>query len=201
MLNKLRQESIRKIFDLYETEPPHAYQVTKLALIIFDKTFGLIHNMGDNERDLLEAGALLHDIGYYISAKSHNKNAYKLIEKELIPGFTELEKEIIGNITRYHRGKLPQKKHKNYSDLSIKDRSLVNKLSAFVRLADALDRSHRSVINDIDILNDSFYKILIVILKLKTPDCASEIWKAKDKKDLFEKEFNLQLKFEVAKAD
>ncbi len=199
MINKLREESISKIFNKYEREPSHAYQVTKLALVIFDKTRGLIHNLGDNERDLLEAGSLLHDIGYYICAKGHNKNSYKLIEQEFLPGFSDREKEIIGNIARYHRGKLPKRTHTCYAPLSENDKALVNKLSAFTRLADALDRSHCSVIEDIDFIHDAFYRSLIVFLKLNTPDCTFELLKARDKKDLFEKEFNLELRFEIKK--
>lgn len=198
MINRLREESIENIFNKYESEPSHARQVTKLALIIFDKTGDMLHSMGENERDLLEAGSLLHDIGYYISAKGHNKNSYKLIEKEKLPGFSETEKEIIGNITRYHRGKLPKKSHSRYWGLSDKNKSIINKLSSFLRLADALDRSHCNVINDIDFVYDSFYRTLCLLLKLNTPDCSFELQKARDKKDLFEKEFRLELKFKIA---
>lgn len=198
MINNLREETIKNIFNRYEMEPSHAKQVTKIALIIFDKTKGLIHNLGLNERDLLEAGTLLHDIGYYIAAKGHNKNSYKLIEKETLPGFSEREKEIIGNIARYHRGKMPKSKHSCYEALTGNEKSIVNKLSAFVRVADALDRTHCSVVDNLDFIYDSFSHTLTVLLKLHTPDCSFEILKANDKKDLFEKEFNLELRFEVA---
>lgn len=197
MINNLREESVRHIFNRYEFEPSHAEQVTKLALIIFDKTRDMLHSLGDNERDILEAGSLLHDIGYYISAKGHNKNSRKLIEKENMPGFSEREKEIIANIARYHRGKLPKKSHSSYNRLSYNDKSLVNKLSAFTRVADALDRSHCNVVNDIDFVQDPFCHTLTLFLKLNTPDCSFEIIKAKDKKDLFEKEFGFEVKFEV----
>jgi len=197
LINQVRQESIRNIFYKYEREPSHSEQVKKLALIIFDKTKGLIHKMSDNERDLLEAGALLHDTGYYISAERHNKNSYKLIEKEDISGFTAQEKLIIGNIARYHRGKTPEKKHSCYSALCYENRRIVNKLASFVRLADAFDRSHRNVVGDLDFTLDSMSHRLFVFLKLNTPDCSFEILKAKDKKDLFEKEFRIELRFEV----
>lgn len=195
MLKETGRESVRKIFNRYEQEPSHAEQVNKIALIIFDKTKGLIHNMSDNERELLEAGALLHDIGYYISAKGHNKNSYKLITENTLPGFSGQETEIIANIARYHRGKPPKDKHSCYAFLSQHDKHLVNRLGAFVRLADAFDRSHRNVINDLDFVFDSFLKTLIIVLKLNAPDCFFEILKAKDKKDLFEKEFGLNIKF------
>lgn len=181
----------------YELEPMHAHQVKKLALIIFDKTQGLIHNLTKNQRELLEAGALLHDIGYYISAKNHHKNAQKLILQDKLEGFSEKEVKIIANITRYHRGKLPNKKHENYMSLSEVNRKLVNKLGAFVRLADALDRTHCSVVDDMEFTLDSFSDLLTVGLKLNTPSYYFEMCKAQDKKDLFEKEFHYELQFQV----
>ncbi len=197
MIDHKRQESIIKLFNKYESEPAHSQQVTKLALILFDKTKGIVHNLSENERDLLEAGALLHDIGYYISADKHNKNAYKLIMKNDLPGFSQEEKQIIANIARYHRGKLPRKKHNCYNCLSNEAKSAVNKLGALVRLADGLDRTHRSVINDLEFTVDFKKSTIIVFLKLNTPDCSFEILKAQDKKDFFEKEFGLKLKFKV----
>ena len=194
MICRTKWNSTENLFSKYELEPAHAEQVKKLALIIFDKTKGLIHDMSDNERDLLEAGALLHDIGYYISAEGHNKNSYKLIMQDKIDGFSEQETEIIANITRYHRGKLPNKKHFSYINMPQKDRQLVNKLGAFVRLADAFDRTHCNVINNLDFILDSFTCTLIIYLKPDMPDCTFELAKAEDKKDLFEKEFGLNVK-------
>jgi len=192
LINQIREESIKKISNKYESEPEHALQVKKLALIIFDKTKGMIHNMSDNEKDLLEAGAILHDIGYYICAKGHNKNSYNLITQEDLQGFSMLEKEIIGNIARYHRGKLPKAKHSCYTELPDEAKSVVNKLGAFARLADGLDGSHCNVVDDLDFSYDTFTNELLVILKLNTPDYTLEILKAEDKKDFFEKIFNLK---------
>lgn len=194
-MNKTREKTIRTIFYNYEREPGHAEQVTRLALIIFDRTKGLIHNLTDNDRDLLHAGAMLHDIGYYISANKHHKNAMILIDKEAMPGFSQLEKDIIANIIRYHKGKLPKSKHERYTKLSEKDKTTVNKLAGILRIADALDRSHCSIVEDIEITLDSFYNNITMILKIKTPYFAAEISKANEKKNLFEKEFGLTVKF------
>lgn len=198
MTNQTRQTSVRDMFNKYELEPAHAEQVTKLALTIFDKTTGIIHKMSDNERELLEAGALLHDIGYFIGAKGHNKNAHKLITQDRLEGFNDREIEIIANIARYHRGKLPNKKHTSYMSLTNDEKQIVNRLSAFVRLADALDRTHCNVVNDIDFQLDSMFRILNLKLNLNTPSYYFEICKANEKKDLFEKEFNLDLRFITA---
>lgn len=193
-MEKTRENTIKEIFRKYEQEPAHAEQVAKLALIFFDKTKGL-HNLSSNERDLLEAGALLHDIGYYISASKHHKNAMSLIDSEVMPGFSSVEKEIIANIARYHKGKLPKNKHDRYASLSENDKAIVNKLGGILRIADALDRSHNNIVEDMDIILNSFYNNMTICLRLNTPECSAEIIKADEKKDLFEKEFGLSIKF------
>lgn len=194
LMEKTRENTIKEIFRKYEQEPAHAEQVARLALLFFDKTKDL-HNLSNNERDLLEAGAFLHDIGYYISANKHHKNAMFLIDNEAMPGFSSLEKEIIANIARYHKGKLPKNKHDRYSKLSENDKAIVNKLGGILRIADALDRSHNNIVEDMDIILNSFYNNMTICLKLNTPECSSEIIKADEKKNLFEKEFDLSVKF------
>ena len=197
MINAQTQKSITYLLQKYEQEPVHAKQVTKLALLLFDKTKGFLHNYSDKERSLLEAGSLLHDIGYAISARNHNKHSAELIRSERPSGFTEEEIEIIANITRYHRGKYPKEKHKKYAYLSEGAKELIRKLSAFTRFADALDRSHYSVIKDFDCSYDPYTRILYLILNLNSPDCSIEVTKAQSKKDLFEEEFSVEIQFRI----
>lgn len=195
MLDTIKQKNILYILRKYELDADHANQVKKLALSIFDKTKGILHDFSDKERDLLEAGALLHDIGYYISAKDHHKNSAKIIKDEKLEGFTDEEIEIIANIARYHRGKKPKENHESYASLLEPTKILTRKLSSFVRFADALDNSHLSLITDFDCIYDFYSQNLFIILKLNILDCSPEINKAQSKKDLFEEEFGVKIKF------
>ena len=195
MIDTTKQKSILNILRKYELDPDHSNQVKKLALTLFDKTKGTLHDFSDKERDLLEAGAMLHDIGYYTSAKDHHKNSAKIIKDEKLTGFTGEEIEIIANIARYHRGKKPKENHETYAVLSETTKILTRKLSAFVRFADALDNSHLSLVSDLDCIYDFYSQNLFIILKLNMPDCSLEINKAQSKKDLFEEEFGVEIKF------
>lgn len=197
MLNAARKKCINKLLNRYEREPSHAGQVKKLALLIFDKTKNVLHNFSDKERDLLETAALLHDIGYSVSSENHSKYSYKLITAEL-EGFTPEETEIIGNIARYHRGKKPKESHKCFSKLpDKKTKTIVKKLGAICRMADGFDRSHLSLVEDIDCMYDSFSEVLYFIIKLTVPDCGLEIWAAEKKKNMFEDEFNVRVRFRI----
>lgn len=119
----------------------HCEQVSKLALQIFDsmKTrFGL----APASRDVLQAAALLHDIGYLISHSKHHKHAYHLIIHGDLPGFSPHEVELIANVARYHRRAFPKKSHENLARLPGDDRELIRQLSGILRIADGLDRTH-----------------------------------------------------------
>jgi exopolyphosphatase/guanosine-5'-triphosphate,3'-diphosphate pyrophosphatase len=94
----------------YDPEPFHSNQVTKLALQLFDELSAL-HGLSVPERLLLEAAALLHDIGYARESDGHHKNSLKMILEYGLPGFNPTEIAIIANVARYHRKSLPAADH------------------------------------------------------------------------------------------
>ena len=170
-------------------EETHARQVAKLA----DKLFQYLapaDGLTRHQRTLMLAGALLHDIGYHIAHESHQKHALYLIVNSELTGFSEMERSVIANIARYHRGSLPKERHPEYAALNAADRDNVEKLGGIVRLADALDRSHDSRITDISCkVNSSEIQLDLS----STSDCQNEIVEAERKKDLFEHAFERRL--------
>ena len=130
--------------------PDHAQQVAKLALTIFDQTRS-VHGLSDKERDWLEYGALLHDIGVHISYERHHRHSYYLIKNGDLRGFDPIEIEIIALIARYHRQATPKKSHEGYRDLGGSKRRAVKAMSAMVRLAEGLDRSHSQALQGLDL--------------------------------------------------
>lgn len=183
---------LRDIFAVgrrYGYEERHALQVAKLAQKIFD-SLAPIYKLKRHGRTLLSAAALLHDIGYHISHESHHKHSLYLIKHSEITGFSEQEKLIIANIARYHRGSIPKIKHVDFQMLSQKDRRLVVRLGAILRLADALDRGYDSHVDDIEFsLDDENLFIKIV----SDQNCEIEYQAVEDKKDLFESAFECRL--------
>lgn len=198
MMNSIKQKSIDEVLRKYNFEPEHAKQVKKLSLLLFDKTKEHLHNFSDSERTLLEASALLHDIGHFISSDEHHKHSYILITQEKLEGFSLEEIEIIGNIARYHRGKPPEKYHNNFAKLPDKTaQNLVKKLCSILRLADSLDKTHRSAVEDLECLYDSFSKTLYVIISSNIKVFRNEIKSAEKKKILLEEEFGIQVEFKI----
>jgi exopolyphosphatase/guanosine-5'-triphosphate,3'-diphosphate pyrophosphatase len=170
----------------------HCHHVAALALRLFDATKSL-HGMGEPEREWLEYAALLHDIGYHVNLRQHHKHTYYLITNSDLHGFTADEIETIANVARYHRRALPQSKHASWKALSSSQRKTVEKLSALLRIADGLDRSHFSVVRSFRVKMDKKVTLLLDTIS----DSELEIWAARGRADLFERIFQRPVEFVV----
>jgi exopolyphosphatase/guanosine-5'-triphosphate,3'-diphosphate pyrophosphatase len=91
---------------------------------------------------LLEAAAMLHEIGMFIRASGHNLHGQYIIANSEIFGLKLVEQAIIGNVIRYHRGNPPLPTDIDYIALQREERILVLKMVALLRVADSLDRGH-----------------------------------------------------------
>ncbi|WP_211531209.1 HD domain-containing protein [Methanocalculus chunghsingensis] len=126
----------------------HDEQVKKNALLLFD---GLrpLHALGEDARFLLAAAALLHDIGWSQGPEAHHKSSQRLIMEDHSLPLDERERTIIGLLARYHRKAFPSMKHRGFADQNDEDRSRIGMLASILRIADGLDRTHRSLVKDI----------------------------------------------------
>lgn len=166
--------------------------------MIFDEVSEKLHEMSNKQRKYLEAAALLHDIGYYVDAKGHNKHSMKMVIENGLEGFNELDERIIGCICRYHRGGLPNKdEHEIYNTLGKKERKIVKRLAGILKISDGLDRGHLNLIRKIHLNYDEENNIVEFILTPNTPEFRPDISYAVRKRDLFEIGFKCQsvLKF------
>ncbi len=170
----------------------HSHHVAHLATLLFDRTQPL-HGLGEVEREWLEYAAILHDIGYLIHSRQHHKHAYYLIKNSDLYGLTAEEVEMVANIARYHRRALPHDKHDTLKALPARQRRTLEMLSALLRIADGLDRSHFSVIQNLDVTLGT----PLTIMLRTTGDPELEIWAARTRADLFEKVFKRSVQFET----
>ncbi len=193
--SSIRERSVLKTAKKYQTNLEHSERVTAFAVNIFDQTKGQLHYWNADQRQLLWAAAILHNSGHYISHSAHHKHSYYLIRNGELLGYNETEIEIIANIARYHRKSPPKKKHESYRNLLHKEhRTMVNQLSAILRLAVALDRRQIGAISHVQceyIPNFKEFKMLI-FPSLIDDECALEMWSLDYKKGVFEEEFGLK---------
>jgi exopolyphosphatase/guanosine-5'-triphosphate,3'-diphosphate pyrophosphatase len=169
----------------YHSDPRHGDHVSKLCLHLFTHLQDL-HQMGDHEALLLQCAAILHEVGSYISPRSHHKHSQYIILNSEIFGLDRLDITLVALVARYHRHSTPRPDHPDYADLSADDRVRVCKLASLLRVADALERTHHQRVNDIGIVLQQDK----MILKLSgVTDATVEQLAMESKADLFTQTF------------
>lgn len=192
-LTKLRYDTVYSLCELYKVHLPHAEHVKKLALQIFDDTIHK-HNLGDEERELLEAASLLHDVGYHISPEQHHHHSQYIISHCIMPGFTNDESEMIAMIARYHRKSHPKKKHLIFSTYTPERQRSISILAGILRIAEGLDRRQQQLIESLhcdvhdDIMTITLYNKLDTLIDI-------EIWGAERRISLLEECLGLAISF------
>jgi exopolyphosphatase/guanosine-5'-triphosphate,3'-diphosphate pyrophosphatase len=146
----VRRRSTVELGERCNWEADHARQVARLAMALFEQT-RFLHGLSDREQEWLEYAALLHDVGNHISYERHHRHSYYLIKNGDLRGFEPEEIEVMALVARYHRRAPPKRSHEGYGDLSQDLRRIVRVLSAFLRMAEALDRSQHGMVKRITV--------------------------------------------------
>jgi exopolyphosphatase/guanosine-5'-triphosphate,3'-diphosphate pyrophosphatase len=142
-------EAVMRLAQSCSYEKEHTHQVTYLALRLFDELQSL-HGLGARERHWLHCASLLHDIGRRVTpGRGHHKASLRLVLKSPLLPFDPTVRRIVGSVARYHTKAHPKKKHNHFEELKPVHRRVVVRLSAVLRLADALDRTHRTLVRQL----------------------------------------------------
>jgi exopolyphosphatase/guanosine-5'-triphosphate,3'-diphosphate pyrophosphatase len=136
-----RERSVRVFAERCHYEAPHAHQVQRLALQLFDALAPRL-GLGAVDRAILADAALLHDVGYHINYEKHHKHSFHLILHAELLGMTPAEQVAIAHVARYHRAAPPRRKHRAFAQLDRVLRERITKLAALLRVADGFDRGH-----------------------------------------------------------
>ncbi len=188
-------EELRLSGGLLVEDWPHARQVRRLSLQLFDATQSL-HHLKAGARRLLERAAFLHNTGMMIETRRHHKHSFRLIKDTKLPDFTDEERYEIACIARYHRRAVPSMSHEEFASLSRSARQRVSALSALLRIADALDYSHDGRVLHLAaepaLCDEKVWAICLWVRPLADLDIERE--KAYEKADLFEKVFKRKLR-------
>ncbi|MBS1513976.1 MAG: Ppx/GppA family phosphatase [Bacteroidetes bacterium] len=196
-LSNVRYKSVISLGEKMNYDGKHAEQTRSIAVKIFDFLSGR-YSLSENDEECLEAACLLHDIGYFISHSQHHKHSYYIIRNSELLGFNENEIELIANISRYHRKSHPKIKHENFNKLDIETQDKIRKLSGILRIADTLDRSHKSLVNSLSLRIEENTLVITVGTK-NNQEPVLEIWGVNLRKELFETSFGLNVKVQFEK--
>lgn len=173
----------------YHYDEDHARYVTRISLKLFDSLEGE-HGLDRHARLLLESAAILHDIGSFIRPSDHHMHSHYIVANSDIFGLNKDDINILANVVRYHRAERPSPSHTGYASLPRSERTIVLKLSALLRIADALDRGHSQHIQDFDI---ELSRDTLFLRSKGTHDITLERLALEEKADMFEDIFGYKL--------
>lgn len=122
----------------------------QIALNIFDST-RKIHGLEKRERLLLQLSTILHDCGKYISMVNLGECSYSIIIATEIIGLSHLEREIVANVVKYNHLEFDYYEAMNSNTMDKESYLKIAKLTAILRLANGLDRSHKEKFKNIKI--------------------------------------------------
>ncbi|PJJ29819.1 Ppx/GppA phosphatase family protein [Lacrimispora celerecrescens] len=187
----------RNMAKRYKCHGPHTVNMEKYVVDIFD-SMKKYHGMGKRERLLLQIAAILHACGKFISMRNPSESAYHIIMSTEIIGLSHMEREIVANAVRYNgvefdynRIHLSEEVFRNTKgEFPHKDSIiLVGKLTAILRLANSLDRSHKQKLSDIHM---SVKNGQLVVTASYEGDITLESMAFRQKADFFEEIFGIR---------
>lgn len=133
----------------YQGSRKRAQTLENISTTIFD-SMKKVHGMGQRERLYLCLAAILHDCGKYISLVNIGETSYDIIMATEIIGLSHREREMVASIVRFNHSDF------TYGDTYTGKRGAdeatyltVAKLTAILRLASGLDRSHKQKFKDL----------------------------------------------------
>ncbi len=193
-LSDLRRNSVEHLLAVTDPAVDHAHQTAELALELFAQTEAL-HGLPAEYAELLEAGALLANVGRHIAHDAHHKHSYYIIRNtDQLTGFTSHEIELIAQIARYHRKSAPKRTHAEYAALNPFDQQAVAVMAGLLRIAIGLDRGHRQAVQAVRCaVDETARRIMIEAVTTNAADAALDLYTADARKDLAEEAFQLEI--------
>jgi len=182
LIGDVRRESVLNLARRFRTNDAHVEHVALLSLQMFDELAEAgLHALGDEERELLWAACMLHDIGVTIDYDDHHRHSQYLIVNSGLPGHSPWELEMIAAIARWHRkgepdaGALGALERKG-------DGARLQVLCGIIRLAEQFERSRDRVVAGITLAQDNG----AVTLRARTngTDPTVALWSAQRNSDL-----------------
>ena len=188
----------RTIAKRYKCNQAHVRNLEELALEIFDR-MKKIHGMTKRDRLLLRISVILHNCGKYISLANVADCAYNIIMATEIIGLSHDERRIIANVIRFNTA--PFEYYGEISSLDPLNREeylLIAKLTAILKVCNALDRSHKQKCTGAKIVLKDNELVITVVTQ---DDLSLEKITLKEQQHFFEEVFGVSPVLKLKKGN
>lgn len=167
----------------------HGQRVAVIVAQLFQDLTEL-HNLDDIWGHRLHLAAQLHDIGFAEGRKGHHKVSMRIIEEDLSLNIQDEDRPWVALLARYHRKAWPSNKHERFAALNRKERKALSKAASLLRIADALDYTHKGLVKRFEVM---VKKHKVIITLHCSGDCLAEMERVLKKGDLFMHIFEREL--------
>jgi exopolyphosphatase/guanosine-5'-triphosphate,3'-diphosphate pyrophosphatase len=190
LVEDVRRSSVMNLAGRYQDDLEHPRHVARLSLEIYDGLSDAGLAAADpEERELLWAACLLHDIGVAVDYDDHHKHSRYLILNAGLPGYSPREVELVALIARYHRKGDPDASE--LGPLAHKgDDQRLELLAGIIRLAEQLERSRDGSVAEVRLTVPNGK---VVLDPRTTADASVAIWSARRNSDLLERAIGREL--------
>ncbi len=191
LVDDVRATSVRNLARQHGVDLVHAEHIAGLAHQLLEALPGAgLPEPGEPE--LVEAAALLHDVGMAVDYDDHHKHSSYLILGSGLPGFTPREVALIALMARYHRKGTPQLG--GLAPLCREDdEQLVLRGAALLRIAEQLERNRDQVVRAARLTRPSKHGDVELELDAVGDDTVAR-WGAERQGELFERAFGAPLR-------
>jgi exopolyphosphatase / guanosine-5'-triphosphate,3'-diphosphate pyrophosphatase len=178
----------------YGVDRTNAEHVRELAWSLFDQTRSM-HRLDKEYREWIGAAAMLYEVGAYINPVGRHQNAYYVISRSELFGFTPLQRKIIATIARFQGNSKPQLRDRLIKGLPARVRAEVIKSTAILRVARALNQGRRSSVRRLRAFSRNGQ--ITVGLKPGRGGADLELWAGEKEVPYFREVFGRELAFKL----
>ena len=191
LFDNVRHASVFNLAGQYHPEPAHTNHVARLAVELWDELAAAgLHGGNPEEREMLWAAAILHDIGTAVDYDDHHRHSRYLVLSAGLPGWSQRETVLIAQMVRYHRKGSPSLA--DFERLTEDgDDEILLRCSAVLRLAEQFERARDQAVKAAHIaVNDGSVDLTIEA----DEDVTIARWAAERTSDVFERAFGKELR-------
>ncbi|MBQ7917162.1 MAG: hypothetical protein IJ315_10330 [Firmicutes bacterium] len=186
----------RTMADMFRCDMEHAKQVNEYAMMLFD-ALGKAHDLTPRHRLMLQIGVLLHDSGKFLGVNDHAAHSATIVRSAEFTGITGEEQNMIAMMVRFHESSELAVEDLEFAQLGRKNRLALAKLTGILRLANAMDYSHRRKLKNVKV---SIHNGRLVISAAASQNATLENWKMQSFVDDIQDVFGLRLEFGIKRG-
>jgi exopolyphosphatase / guanosine-5'-triphosphate,3'-diphosphate pyrophosphatase len=179
----------------YNVDLKNAKHVAWIAAELFD-SLAALHSLPPDTGKLLEAAALLHNTGHFISDTAHHKHSAYIVTNSDMPGYTDRERQLVALLCRYHRKSLPSTRHDAFRTLTAEEKRIVQMLTPILRIAVGLDAANEQKVSELEITRPNG---VVNVAVRGADDLDLELWAADRAAESFRQVYEVPMNIARAK--